>query len=255
MKKLFTLICAVAVIASCGASKKAQTVSNDKKTVIGISRNGIPDYKRENFAKCIHDAGAEVYFFPTYPLNDSTVNAYLDRVDCLIIPGSGSTDTVGRKIYDTNIIKAAIARKMPLLGICEGHQRINQTLGGTIGKIAEYYPESTVKHKIVIDGKNIGAQSEAHPITIEKNSVLYKIYGTTSLMVNTSHKYCTPVISPKLKVIATAPDGVVEAYEAENILGLQFHPEYMYGNMGLRKHLKVFEYFAEEGRKYRESRK
>jgi len=260
MKKLSLFLCLVILAASCGAPKQTtETIdtkaSKGNKVIIGISRNGIPDYKRENFAKCVHDAGAEVYFFPTYPENDSIVNLYLDRVDCLIIPGSATKDTVGRKYYDTRIIKAAINRKMPLLGICEGHQRINQVLGGTIGKVAEYYPKSKVQHKIVVDGKNIGAQSEAHSIKILKGSTLYKIYGTTELMVNTSHKWCTPKMSPQLKVIAVAPDGVVEAYEAENILGLQFHPEYMYGDMGLRKHLKVFEWFAEEGRKYRESNK
>ena len=222
------------------------------KVVIGISRNGIPEAKRANFAKCIHDAGAEVFFFPTYPENDSILNSYLDRIDCLIIPGSGATDTVGRKYYDARIIKAAIGRGMPLLGICEGHQRINQVLGGQVNKISDFLPDSGIQHKVIVNGVNVGAVSEAHPIRIDRKSALFGIYHKRNLMVNTSHRYCSGVMSDKLRVVAVAPDGIVEAYEAPWIMGLQFHPEYMYGNMGLKKHLKVFKYFASQGRSYRE---
>lgn len=226
-----------------------------RKVVIGISRNGIPEYKRYNFANCIHDAGAEVYFFPTFPENDEIMNSYLDKVDCLIIPGSGSDDPENRRDYDKRIILSAIDRGMPLLGICEGHQRINQVLGGTLDKIKNHYPGCEGTHSIHKDGKNIGAQMEAHPIYIEKNSTLYKIFGVDTLMVNTSHGWCTPKMSEKLRVTAVAPDGIVEAYEADNIWGLQWHPEYMYGDMHLEKFLKVFTWFKNEGLKYKESRK
>lgn len=250
------MLSVILAVASCGVSRKSQkqSLAEKERIVVGISRNGVPQFKRDNFAKCIRDAGAEVYFFPTYPENDSIANAYLDKVDCLIIPGSGATDTTGRKYYDARIIKAAMARKMPLFGICEGHQRINQVLGGTVDLVADYYPESTIRHKIVVNGENIGAQSEAHVAIVDRNSTLYSIFGEDSLMVNTSHKYCARNIPSSLKVTATAPDGVVEALEAPGILCLQFHPEYMYGNMGLEKFLKYFEYVVAQGRKYRESR-
>lgn len=256
MKKSILMLSVILAVASCGVSRKAQkqSLAEKERIVVGISRNGVPQFKRDNFAKCIRDAGAEVYFFPTYPENDSIANAYLDKVDCLIIPGSGATDTTGRKYYDARIIKAAMARKMPLFGICEGHQRINQVLGGTVDLVADYYPESTIRHKIVVNGENIGAQSEAHVAIVDRNSTLYSIFGEDSLMVNTSHKYCARNIPSSLKVTATAPDGVVEALEAPGILCLQFHPEYMYGNMGLEKFLKYFEYVVAEGRKFRESR-
>lgn len=253
MKKSILILSIILIAVSCGVSRKASKAetAGREKIVVGISRNGIPEYKRDNFRKCIHDAGAEVFFFPTYPENDSVTNAYLDKVDCLIIPGTGADDTVGRKYYDARIIKAAMARRMPLFGICEGHQRINQVLGGTIDKVAEYYPESKIKHSIVVDGKNIGAVSEAHVAIVDTNSVLYSIFGEDSLMVNTSHRYCARNIPSSLTVTAVAPDGVVEALEAPGILCLQFHPEYMYGNMGLAKFLKYFEYVVAEGRKYR----
>lgn len=253
---LFSLCCLLLLTASCSVSRNASSARGRKdKVIVGISRNGTTDAKRENFAKCIRDAGGEVYFFPTYPENDSVANAYLDRVDCLIIPGSAANDTAGRKYYDYRIVKGAIERGMPMLGICAGHQRINSYLGGKLSKVTAAYPESDIQHHIYVDGKNVGAQSEAHIITIDKDSKLYDIFGTEYLLVNTSHKYCTSVMSDKLKVVAVAPDGIVEAYEAPNILGLQFHPEYMYGNMGIPMFLKVFQYLVGEGRNYRDSKR
>lgn len=253
-RSLLILICAL-LFGNFGAAKQNfKAPEAGRPVVIGISRNGMPEVNRENFAKCIHDAGAEVFFFPSYPETDSLINDYLDRIDCLIIPGSATNDTVGRKKYDAHIIRTAVERGMPLLGICEGHQRINQTLGGVMDKIEYHYPGCTDSHRIYEDGKNVGALMEAHPIYIDKNSTLYKIFGTDTLMVNTSHSWCTPVISDKLKVVAVAPDGIVEAYEGDNIMGLQWHPEYLYGKMGIEKFLKVFEWFAGEGQRYRDAK-
>lgn len=259
MKRFAILLCIVALVASCGVSKRTgysdsfDRKKNRNKVFVGITRNGMPFDKRANFAKCIHDAGAAVYFFPTYPENDSIINTYLDRVSCIIIPGSTSNDTAGRMNYDMRIIQTAFDRQMPMLGICFGHQAINHTFGGPIARISGCYPESDIRHAIYVDGNNVGVRMEAHPISIDKNSVLHSIYGTDSLGVNTSHRYCTPEVPDNLKVVAKAPDGVVEAFEATNIMGLQYHPEYMYGYMGEKKHLGIFKHIAAEGQKYKDS--
>lgn len=259
MKRFAILLCIVALVASCGVSKRTgysdsfDRKKNRNKVFVGITRNGMPSDKRANFAKCIHDAGAAVYFFPTYPENDSIINTYLDRVSCIIIPGSTSNDTAGRMNYDMRIIQTAFDRQMPMLGICFGHQAINHTFGGPITRISGCYPESDIQHAIYVDGNNVGVRMEAHPISIDKNSVLHSIYGTDSLGVNTSHRYCTPEVPDNLKVVAKAPDGVVEAFEATNIMGLQYHPEYMYGYMGEKKHLGIFKHIAAEGQKYKDS--
>lgn len=265
MKRLFGKISAIIAVvlvivlaASCGVAKRGYSDSFDKrknrdKVWVGIGRNGMPDKSKKNYAKCIHDAGAAIYFFPTYPENDSIANLYLDKVHCLIIPGSTSNDTAGRIGIDMRLAQRAFDRQMPLFGICFGHQVISHSFGGDITRISKHYPDSKIEHAIYVNGENIGANSEAHSISVDTTSVLYKIYGTDSLMVNTSHRYCITNVPSNLKVTALAPDGVVEAYEATNILGLQFHPEYLYGRMGLQKHLKYFQYVAQQGQKYKET--
>lgn len=267
MKRVFgvltaslAVVSAIVIVASCGVAKRGYSDSFDKrknrdKVWVGISKNGMPDDKKANFAKCIHDAGAAVYFFPTYPENDSILNSYLDRVNCLIVPGSTSNDAPNRIETDMHIIRTAFDRQMPLLGICFGHQVISHSFGGDITRISKCFPESTIQHAIYDGDTNLGVRMEAHPISIDTTSILYSIYGTDSLGVNTSHRYCTFSVPDNLKVVAKAPDGVIEAYEATNIMGLQFHPEYMYGYMGLEKHLKIFKHLIQEGQKYRESQK
>ena len=261
MKRSFAVVSSLLLVlflaASCGTARKAgysdsfSKSKNRDKVFVGIARNGMPDKSRRNYVKCIHDAGAAVYFFPTYPANDSIMNSYLDKVDCLIIPGSTGADTSGRAEYDMRIVKAAHERNLPLFGICFGHQIINKAFGGQISRISNAYPETNLEHAIYVDGKNIGCISEAHSIAIDSSSVMYGIYGTDSLMVNTSHRYCATDVPDSLKVVATAPDGVVEALEAPYILGVQFHPEYMYGRMHLKKHLRYFKYVEQEGRRYK----
>ena len=51
--------------------------------------------------------------------------------------------------------------------------------------------------------------------------------------VNSFHHQALKQVAKGLKVVATAPDGIIEAVEAENedgpfILGVQFHPEMMF---------------------------
>ena len=261
MKRLIanlTVLVAVVTVTSCAVSSRTgysdsfDRKKNRDKVFVGITRNGMPDKSRKNFAKCIHDAGAAVYFFPTYPENDSIIGTYLDRVHSIIVPGSTSGDTAGRMNYDMRIIQTAFDRQMPVLGICFGHQAINKTFGGPISRISGCYPDSQIQHAVYDGDKNIGLLSEAHPISIDTTSTLYKLYGTDSLNVNTSHRYCTPEPPANLKVVAMAPDGVVEALEATGLMGLQYHPEYLYGRMKLKKHLNVFRHIASEGAKYRE---
>ena len=48
-----------------------------------------------------------------------------------------------------------------------------------------------------------------------------------SLTVNSSHHQAVKDPAPGIRITAHAPDGIVEAYEYENVLAVQFHPERM----------------------------
>jgi gamma-glutamyl-gamma-aminobutyrate hydrolase PuuD len=67
-----------------------------------------------------------------------------------------------------------------------------------------------------------------HTVDIEDGSLLARIFGTTSMMVNSYHHQAVKDIGDGLRVNCRARDGVIEGVEAVDgrpILGVQFHPE------------------------------
>lgn len=67
-------------------------------------------------------------------------------------------------------------------------------------------------------------------MTIEKNSFLYRATGAAELQVNSMHHQAVDTLAPMFHATAFAPDGVIEAYEADGdrlIAGIQWHPEMM----------------------------
>ena len=67
----------------------------------------------------------------------------------------------------------------------------------------------------------------AHSVTIDKNSLLYKILGREEIMVNSHHLRCVDY-TKECNVVAKSSDGVIEAVELKDYdfcLGVQWHPE------------------------------
>lgn len=262
MKKLFySLFLAVIALASCqtldpenrnqGNTDNPDPIKDtvvvpskpvDSTIVVGVCPCGIGSSSKKVYEKCLGDVNAKVVFFSQYAFDTALADDYVYQVDAIIVPGSFTNDDDNRAQSDDNIIRAALEEKKPLLGICFGHQRINKVLGGNILKVKDKYPESTIEHKIKDASGNVGLYTDAHSISIEKNSNLYHCLGDeTSIMVNTSHDYCAYKISSKLRVVATAPDGVVEGLEGDGIMCVQFHPEHLYGTMNKPVFLGIFE--------------
>src|SRR5207244_5734724 len=67
-----------------------------------------------------------------------------------------------------------------------------------------------------------------HPIKLDPNSQIGKAIGKSDVSVNTYHKQAVKEIGKGLRVIATAPDGVIEAFEDPTLplfAAVQWHPE------------------------------
>ncbi len=242
--KRFLYILTIALLAtSCGVANKA----GRNAIVIGVCHNGTSETTKGYFRKCIEDAGGKCVIFPEYTLTDEMAQQYVKGVDAVIIPGSNKNDTTGRKNYDAKVIKATLDAGKPILGICFGHQRICKDLGGKMRKVADEFPETTIKHKENVDGVNVGLNSQAHAMILDPNSKLYHLLGDCdTVMVNTSHSWCVTEMADGLKVVGRSPDGLIEAYEGDRIMGVQFHPEFLYGKMGLTQFLPIFENLVKE---------
>lgn len=159
-----------------------------------------------------------------YSVNDKYLELTMNHVDAIIIGGAHGGDNWDlRSNFDIKAIKLAAKRKIPVLGICHGHQVINLAFGGTIGLI-DQSKEGRLKHKVKIRPYS---RNCFHPINISTNTFLYSVVGNTNLIANSSHVYEVKKIGEGLKVSALSPDGIVEAIEHQTlpITGFQFHPE------------------------------
>jgi putative glutamine amidotransferase len=168
----------------------------------------------------------------------------LDTIDGLLIPGSpsnvhpnhyegGESETpdfhdLERDRTTLPLIRAAIARGIPVLAICRGIQELNVALGGTLIQRV-HIRDGRLDHR---GGPGLleVRYGPKHPVAV--TGQLAKILDATSIIVNSIHGQAIDRLAPGLIVEATAPDGTIEAVampEAHGfVMGLQWHPEWSY---------------------------
>lgn len=144
--------------------------------------------------------------------DNSLINTeILDLCDGIIIQG-------GKDIYPYHfqILEYCIKNNIPLLGICMGHQIIG------------LYSINSNNDNDLIQIDNHQIKDGNHIIHIEKNSIMYKIFGPT-LKVNSRHSFAVKKVNLPFKVTSISEDNIIESIEyIDNnnfILGVQFHPE------------------------------
>lgn len=171
----------------------------------------------------------------------NVLDEILSRLDGLVMTGGGDvfaplfgeelhptvTDyDLTRDHYDIYLTQKAIARQMPVLGICRGMQVLNVALGGSlIQDIPSQIPASKINHSQEEERK-VGT----HAVKVAPDSKLSVVAGLTELTVNSFHHQAVAQIAPGMKAVARADDDIVEAIEPENgkqfIFGVQWHPEH-----------------------------
>jgi len=127
---------------------------------------------------------------------------------------------------EIRLIRHALRKRLPILGICRGSQLLNVVCGGTLYGDVQKEKKSRLKHI------NYGHHYDSyrHPISIAAGSPLQKWYGRTALKVNSYHHQGIRDLARRFKPMAYAEDRLVEAYydpKAKFVVGLQFHPERM----------------------------
>lgn len=129
-----------------------------------------------------------------------------------------------RDLYELKLLKLAVDRNMPIVGICRGEQLINVAFGGTLYQdIPSQRPAHAIKHV-----QDLPAVSASHHLSVVPGSQLAAIAGTQPLAVNSLHHQAVKTVAPGFRAVAFASDSVIEAIEAwpdRPILGVQWHPE------------------------------
>jgi putative glutamine amidotransferase len=137
-----------------------------------------------------------------------------------------------RDSVELQIISAAMEREMPILGVCRGIQTLNVAAGGTLFQDISSFFSTRIEHsnpwESALDPET---SQQHHPIEIDPSSRLFEIIGEKSLMVNSYHHQSVKDTAPGLKVVARAPDGVIEGIESVHhpfVIGVQCHIELLW---------------------------
>lgn len=145
----------------------------------------------------------------------------LDTIDAVVLPGGTTWYEI-----DELIIQYFIEHDKPLLGICLGMQ----ALGKICLQKVKTVEDPTIKNETKIEHNQIDVD-EVHSVTIKPNTKLHTIVSQDKIMVNSRHNYHIPEIEEKY-ISARSEDGLIEGIEIPNkkfIMGLQWHPELLYG--------------------------
>jgi putative glutamine amidotransferase len=192
---------------------------------------------RQNYADAIVAAGGLPVALP----HDATLAAdYLDRIDALVVTGGAfdvdpalygegdrhATVTLkeGRTVAEMALAQGALARDLPVLGICGGEQLLAVALGGTL---VQHIPDSVAN---ALEHEQPNPRHEpGHPVAVVRGTLLHRIVGAVEMQVNSAHHQAVRAPGPHAVVNATAPDTVIEGLEDARYrfcLGVQWHPEF-----------------------------
>lgn len=149
-----------------------------------------------------------------------------------------------RSEFELEMARLAAERAVPLLGICGGMQTINVALGGSLFQDIPSQIPRALPHR-----QAKPATALSHPVAVQPGSLLRRIVRRDRIRVNSSHHQSVKQLAPSLTASAVAPDGVIEAIESPHhpfLLGLQWHPEFLFDRHDI--HRRLFQAFLKAAR-------
>ncbi|HTW94981.1 MAG TPA: gamma-glutamyl-gamma-aminobutyrate hydrolase family protein [Tepidisphaeraceae bacterium] len=209
--------------------------------VIGIT---IDTSEREGYyespmayATSVERAGGLPLLIP-YRSDIALVSHYVDLCAGILFTGGDDLDPTAfgqsrhpkavpvdpaRETFERALLAEVERRRMPALGICMGSQLMNVHRGGTL---IQFLPDQASPDSI--EHRNLESKLTRHPVHVDLTTHLGRAIGKEDISVTTSHKQAAGKIGRGLRVIATAPDGVIEGFEDPTFplfAGVQWHPE------------------------------
>jgi putative glutamine amidotransferase len=205
---------------------------------IGITAD--PNYDVTEYEQAVRDAGGvPVRWMPDV----ARAPTDLDGVDGIILSGGEDVDparygeapharaelaSAARDEYEIALARLAYSRGVPTLAICRGLQVANVAFGGSLHQHVPDVFGSAVPHAPQVDGATFRGLIGEHRLAIVPDSRLAAIAGD-SLVTGSRHHQAVDRVADALKVVARAPDGLVEALESPGAngfwLAVQWHPE------------------------------
>jgi putative glutamine amidotransferase len=219
-------------------------------TTLGVDMPNATVHRR--FGELVQRAGG----VPIYADHHAAPDALADHVHAVVINGGGDVApahygatphprTYGveerRDAFEIDLVRAATARGVPVLGICRGIQLVNVALGGTL---VQHVPDAVGRDHMCADALD----QLVHEVVLAPESQLAALYGRDRMRVNSIHHQAVDRPGRGMRVTATAPDGTIEGIESEDgrVLGVQWHPELL-AEPAVREHLPLFQWLLAAG--------
>jgi putative glutamine amidotransferase len=228
------------VIGICPALERARWSVWDQQAVL------LP----RSYVDAVQAAGGLAVMIPPDPLLAQRPGEILDLLDGLMLAGGADIDPAAygaqahaetldtvpeRDAFELALTRAALARELPLLGICRGMQLINVACGGTL---CQHLPErfGHHEHRRVV-GSFDGAD---HDVLLRAGSLAARAAGELRHATKSHHHQGVERLGEGLRVSGTsALDELPEAIELDGgvleldgesparrfVLGVQWHPE------------------------------
>jgi putative glutamine amidotransferase len=187
----------------------------------------------------IQDAGGLALMIPPDPRLAADPDEVLDRLDGLILAGGADIDpssygaepheetdgtSPDRDRFELALIRRAVDRDMPVLGICRGMQVLNVAFGGTL---LQHLPEE-VGHEDHRRQPGTFENSD-HDVRLTEGSLAAQAAGELMHGTKSHHHQGVATLGSGLTVTGiSALDELPEAIEIPGkcfVLGVQWHPE------------------------------
>jgi putative glutamine amidotransferase len=202
-------------------------------------------------------AGGTVVLIPALGPDLLDFDALLEGLDGVLLTGShsnvepvhyageaspeGTLHDPARDATTLPLVRAALDRGIPLLGICRGFQELNVALGGTLHQRV-HAVDGLMDHREDKDQPADVQYAPTHPVFFTPNGVLSRLLGGAHEdRVNSLHGQGLKQLAPGLAIEAIAPDGLVEAVRVADAeayaLAVQWHPEWRFRESPLSRAL------------------
>lgn len=165
-----------------------------------------------------------------------------------IHPSLYDADAVPKARYDEardeleqTHIRHAMRRGLPMLGICRGYQLINVTCGGNLYSDIRDMRKKTSNFNTVLPRKTIN---------LETHSALLRVIGRPQFKVNSLHHQAIDTVAERFAASGHDLDQIVQGIEATDnrrIMGVQWHPEYLFY---LPTQRRLFGWLVDQAKRY-----
>lgn len=226
--------------------------------IIGISGNHyktgdhtepLLSYTQTCLVNAIEDTGGIPLILPV--TRPELAEQYMKLVDKLVLTGGQNVEPIHyqekllidssnyfpeRDRFELALIEAAHHQEKPIFGICRGLQLYNVAQGGSLHQeVLGHWQENT---------GNQPSQDLYFPI----ESQLSQIYAQEPT-VNSFHRQAINKLAPSLEIIALSPDkqtieAVQSTRDSHTFLGVQWHPELLYGERETEN--RLFDYIVNQ---------